>query len=72
MSEPIKSGSMDCARCLFERQELNESIAEWQQHDEGQNLELINRHELQEASEAEAAAQFVQEINRRKSNDEQN
>ena len=71
MSKPIKAGKMDCANWLFERQELNENIAEWQQQDEEQNLEVINRHELQEASEAEAAAHFTQEINKRKSNDQQ-
>lgn len=65
MSEPIKAGSMECARCLFEKQELDEGIAEWQQHDEDLNLELINQQELEAADEAEASASFTKEIKRR-------
>ena len=49
-----------------------EEVAVWQQHDEEQNLEVINRHELQQASSYEAAIQFTQEINRRKNNEQQN
>ena len=49
-----------------------EELAAWQQHDEDQNLETINRHELQQASEYEAAAQFTHEIKRRKHNEQPN
>ena len=65
MSEPIKAGSMECARCLFEKHELNECIADWQQHDEELNLEIINQHEMQNASEQEASIEFYKELNRR-------
>jgi len=65
MPGPIKAGTMNCARCLFEKQELDEGIAEWQQHDEERNLELINQHELAAATEQSAACSFTQELQRR-------
>lgn len=69
MSKPIKSGPMQCAHCLFEKQELNLHIAEWQQDVEDLNLELIDQHELAVATESEAARTFTKELQRRKTND---
>ena len=65
MSEPIKAESINCARCLFEKVELDEGIAEWQQYDEERNLEIINQHEAAQSTEQEASCLFTKELKRR-------
>ena len=65
MSKPIKAGTMNCAQYLFEKQELAESIAYWQQQDEDLNLEVINKHDMQTSTEEETAQQFQQELHKR-------
>ena len=42
-----------------------EQVADWQQHDEDRNLELINQLELAAATEQSAACSFIQELKRR-------
>ena len=46
-----------------------EELALWQQHDEQQNLELINRYEAATFTAAQAAQSFQTEVIRRQSND---
>lgn len=42
-----------------------EQVAYWQQHDEDRNLEAINKHEAELATEQEAACLFTKELKRR-------
>ena len=69
MPKPNKCERFHCAACQFEKQELDESIAYWQQQDEDLNLEVINKHEIENSTEAEATHQFHQELKKRKTND---
>lgn len=65
MSKPFKAGPMECARCLFEKQELDESIAEWQQQDEDQNIEAIFKHEIETTKPEDMGRWFHNELKRR-------
>ena len=70
MSESIKAGPMECCpKYLFIKDNLDEEVARWQQHDEDRNLEAIDMHEVVGATEHDAAQSFNKEVNRRQSND---
>ena len=43
---------------------LNEDVADWQQHDEDRNLKAIDMHEVAGATEHATAQSFNKEVNK--------